>query len=249
MASLVTSSVVLLTTFFLLPLLHYLPKCVLASIIGLVVFSLLAETPHDVYFYYRMSAWVDLTLMGLTFVFSIFWNVEVGIVVSLIISLLLVVHRSSKTRMTIMGRIPGTDKWKSIGENPEAMEDVPGALIVRLRENLDFANTAQLKDRLRRLELYGMDKTHPSEDPRRQPAQHLVFHLADVESCDASATQILYELLETYQDRGVGIFVTHLRAGPRRMFDRAGIVKLLGDDAFYDNVADAIAHLERGRHL
>jgi len=50
----------------------------------------------------RMGAWVDLTLMTLTFAFSIIWNVEVGVVVSLIISLLLVVHRSSKTRMTIL---------------------------------------------------------------------------------------------------------------------------------------------------
>jgi MFS superfamily sulfate permease-like transporter len=49
-----------------------------------------------------MRAWVDLTLMFLTFFFSIIWNVEVGIVVSVIISLLLVVHRSSKARMTIL---------------------------------------------------------------------------------------------------------------------------------------------------
>lgn len=50
----------------------------------------------------RMGAWVDLALMTLTFVFSIIWDVEVGVVVSLIISLLLVVHRSSKARMTIL---------------------------------------------------------------------------------------------------------------------------------------------------
>ncbi len=41
-------------------------------------------------------------------------------------------------------------------------------------------------ERLRRLELYGVDKSHPSEEPRRQLAQVLVFHMADVESCDAS---------------------------------------------------------------
>lgn len=105
----------------------------------------------------RMRAWVDLALMFLTFFLSIVWNVEVGIVVSVIISLLLVVHRSSRTRMTILvsfiplhsplldvelmlpqGRIPGTTRWKPITDNPEAMEDVPGALIVRLRENLHF---------------------------------------------------------------------------------------------------------------
>src|SRR5271168_768655 len=49
-----------------------------------------------------MKAWVDLTLMSLTFILSIIWNIEVGVVVSLVISLLMVVHRSSKTRMTIL---------------------------------------------------------------------------------------------------------------------------------------------------
>jgi hypothetical protein len=127
-----------------------------------------------------MSAWADLALFTLTFVLSIVWNVEIGVVVSLIISLLMVVHRSSKTRMTILvrseshlrgpkadiqqGRLPGTDRWKPIDETVDA-EDVPGVLVVRIRDNLDFglcsirlvlafdlnyipftlANTAQLK--------------------------------------------------------------------------------------------------------
>ncbi|KAJ3980743.1 sulfate anion transporter [Lentinula detonsa] len=242
-ASLVCSVVILLATFYLLPLLYYLPKCVLASIITLVVFSLLQETPHDLIYYWRMSAWMDLLLVTLTFVLSIVWNVEVGIVVSLIISLLLVVRRSSKTRMTILGRIPGTDRWKPINENPEAEEDVSGALIVRIRESLDFANTAQLKERLRRLELYGVDKSHPSEDPRRTQATVLVFHMADMYNCDASACQIFYELIEEYRNRNVGIFITHLRSGPLKAFEKAGIVKLLGADAFQDNVADAVARI------
>ncbi|KAK7036504.1 hypothetical protein VNI00_011701 [Paramarasmius palmivorus] len=241
MTSLVCSGVILLATFFLLPWLHYLPKCVLASIILLVVFSLIAETPHDVYYYWKMRSWVDITLMTLTFVFSIIWNVEVGIVVSLIISLLLVVHRSSKTRMTILGRIPGTDRWKPINENPEAEEDVEGAVIVRLKENLDFANTAQLKERLRRLELYGVRKSHPSDRPSRKEATTIVFHMADVDSCDAIAAQIILELAEEYRNRGVGIVFTHVQPGLRSTFEKAGIVKFLGIDAFKDNVADAMA--------
>jgi MFS superfamily sulfate permease-like transporter len=51
---------------------------------------------------------MDLTLVFLTFMFSIVYNVEVGIVVSLIISLLLVVHKSSRARMTILVSLPYT---------------------------------------------------------------------------------------------------------------------------------------------
>jgi hypothetical protein len=55
-----------------------------------------------------MSAWVDLSLMFLTFFCAIIWNIEIGIMLSLIASLLLVVHRSSKTRMTILVRFAFT---------------------------------------------------------------------------------------------------------------------------------------------
>ncbi|KAJ7687551.1 sulfate anion transporter [Mycena olivaceomarginata] len=232
MASLVCSAVVLLATFFLLPWLYYLPKCVLSAIICLVVFSLLREAPHDIAFT-GSCAWVDLGLMSLTFFSAIVWNIEIGITLAMIASLLLVVHRSSKTRMTILGRIPGTERWKPINENPEAEEDVSGALIVRIRENLDFANTAQLKERLRRLELYGLNKSHPSEEPRRQQATVLVFHMADVDSCDASAVEMFYELCEEYK---VGFVQS-----------KAGIFDLLGDEAFQLNVADAMTRVEGQR--
>ncbi|KAJ7634760.1 sulfate anion transporter [Roridomyces roridus] len=249
MASIVCSVVVLLATFFLLPWLYFLPKCVLSAIICLVVFSLLREVPHDVGYYWKMSAWVELSLMCLTFFFSIVWNIEVGIMLSMIASLLLVVHRSSKTRMTILGRIPGTDRWKPINENPEAEEEaVPGALIIRIRENLDFANTAQLKERLRRLELYGIHKTHPSEEPRRQQATTLVFHMADVDTCDASAVEMFHELCEEYKSRHVRLFITHLRPRAQEQFLKGGIYDLLGGEAFQLNVADAMRVPVDDRH-
>jgi len=245
MASLACAAIILVATFFLLPWLYYLPKCVLGSIVCLVVYTLLAETPEDVIFYWKMRAWIDLTLMSLTFFLTIIWSVQVGVTVSLIISLLLVVRRSSKTRMTILGHVPGTDRWESIDESSDATEDVPGVLIVRIRENMDFANTAQIKERLRRLELYGVHRSHPSDVPRRQLANVLIFHLADIDTCDASAVQIFHELFESYRSRGVDVFVTHLREWPRVMFERGGIVELLGADAFYENVSTVMRRLTR----
>ncbi|EAU84208.2 endoplasmic reticulum protein [Coprinopsis cinerea okayama7 len=245
MASIVCSLVVLFATFFLLPWLYYLPKCVLGAVITLVVYSLFAETPHDVMYYWKMGAWVDLAIMTMTFTACIVWNLEAGIVISMVLSLLLVVHRSSKTRMTILGRIPGTDRWKPLKDTPEAEEAVSGVLIVRIRESLDFANTSQLKERLRRLELYGPHKHHPSERPTRQEASVLIFHMADVDSVDASAAQILYELTEEYMKRDVQIFMTHVKAKPYQTFVKAGIVDMVGLDAFRETVADAVSIVER----
>lgn len=43
-----------------------------------------------------------------------------------------------------------------------------------------------ITERLRRLELYGVEHRHPSEAPTRAHAQLLVFHLADMETCDTA---------------------------------------------------------------
>lgn len=118
-------------------------------------------------------------------------------------------------------------------------------LIVRIRENLDFANTTHLKERLRRLELYGTRKHHPSDAPSRGRANVLVFHMADVESVDASATQIFLELLESSKSRDVVLYFAHVREGPMRLWCKAGIVNLLGEGAFQQDVAGVIARLEQ----
>jgi hypothetical protein len=89
--------------------------------------------------------------------------------------------------------------------------------------------------------------------------------MSDVQTCDASAVQIFHELFESYrvrftysrcilcmplttlnaQAREVGVFITHLRAEPRVMFERGGIVKLLGADAFHENISTVMGRLTR----
>jgi hypothetical protein len=42
------------------------------------------------------------------------------------------------------------------------------------------------------------------------------------------------------QGRDVRMFITHLRKEPHAMFERRGIVELLGEDAFYEDVRKAM---------
>lgn len=53
--------------------------------------------------------------------------------------------------------------------------------------------------------------------------------------------------LASLQNRGVGLFITHLRPDPRKTFAMAGIVDFLGADAFRETVADAMAIVEGSR--
>lgn len=50
----------------------------------------------------RMKSWIDLALMFVTFVLTVLWSVEVGVIVSVTASLLLVVYKSSKAHIKIL---------------------------------------------------------------------------------------------------------------------------------------------------
>lgn len=134
----------------------------------------------------------------------------------------------------IMGRIPGTEQWAPIEDTPEnddplSTEEIPGVLIVRLRESLHFANAGALKERLRRLERYGTRKHHPSELPYREEAQVIVFHMRDLLQIDASALQILQETCANYvQLRAVEVYFVHVEGEIRRQMEAAGLFDLIG---------------------
>jgi hypothetical protein len=50
---------------------------------------------------------------------------------------------------------------------------------------LYFANTGQLKDRLRRLEEFGDMDVHPSESARMSPIDNVIFDIETMEDIDA----------------------------------------------------------------
>lgn len=54
---------------------------------------------------------------------------QVGLVASVAFSLILVIQKSTRPRIKILGRIPATDQWIPVDENPEAIEDdIPGVV-------------------------------------------------------------------------------------------------------------------------
>ncbi|KAG0662951.1 hypothetical protein C6P46_003039 [Rhodotorula mucilaginosa] len=252
MTSLLTGTFVLLVTYFLLQFLSALPKCILATIVCVVVFSILEEAPEDVMFFWKMGAWTDGALMLLTFFLSLFVSVEVGITVSVALSMILCIKHSTAMRIKILGRVPGTATFEPLDEDETddgllaaLGEEVPGVLIVRIRDvALTFANTGPMKERLRRLERYGHGRHHPAEEPRRAEASVVIFDLSDVNEVDASALVILLEIVEAYSLRSVLVFWTQCHQKVLARLREAGVIEKSGGDHYVQpTVAAALEQL------
>lgn len=100
-------------------------------------------------FLWRMRAWTDFLQMTGTFVLTILFSIEVschnpnkvyvpvasakhflqvGLVASVVFSLILVIQKSTQTRIKIIGRLPNSDEWVPIDEDEEAQEEIPGVV-------------------------------------------------------------------------------------------------------------------------
>lgn len=216
-----------------------------------VAWSLIEEAPHDIAFFLRIRGWTELSLIGVILLVTVFFSLNLGIAIGIGISLLQVIRHATRPRIQILGRIPHTQRFTNAEEHPDELEFAAGCLVVKIPEPLTFANTGELKNRLRRLEFYGTSQAHPAL-PRLRDSdnnRNVIFDVHGVTSIDGSGAQVLEEIVHGYRRRGVRVFFSRApAANPRspvwRVMERSGIVDLCGRQNFVDDVAEAIRRSE-----
>lgn len=202
--------------------------------ISVVAYSLIEECPHDIKFFVHIRGWSELIMMFIIFAATVFYSLSLGIAMGIGLSLLSVIRHATKPRIQILGRVPGSDgQFENAEDNPQALEFIEGCLIVKIPEPLTFANTGELKNRLRRLELYGTTAAHPAL-PRVRSAEHnqnIIFDVHGVTGLDGSGTQVLAEIVDGYVRKGTRVFFCRVpkeNSPVFEMFERSGIVERCG---------------------
>ena len=144
------------------------------------------------------------------------------------LSLVVTVYRVVRPHTAELGLVEGTDTFRDVERNPDA-HPVPGLLIYRIDDELFFANSAffvrDVKERL------------IESDP---PATALVIDAEGVSDIDTTAVQQLEELIEDLEAADVAVTFARVRGPVRDMLERAGIMELVGEDAIYLEVDDAV---------
>ncbi|KAL6051590.1 Sulfate transporter [Balamuthia mandrillaris] len=245
---LIVSALVLFTVLFLGPLFYYLPKVILASIVLVAALGLVEL--EDLIFLCRIKAWGAVGLLLGTFLATIILGVELGIVISLGISVLYIIKKTSLPNIAILGRIPGTNKYKDISEFDDA-KPIPGVLMVRIEESLYFANIGKITDMFSRFERFGDMTALPvssenGEESKRPPLQAIIIDARDVHEMDASAIQVVAEMAHDYRERSIILCFVKLRKKLQELFLLSGITDTLGGkEMFFTSTRAAVAWLQR----
>ncbi|XP_017810946.1 solute carrier family 26 member 6 isoform X6 [Papio anubis] len=145
-AGAISSLFILLIIVKLGELFRDLPKAVLAAIIIVNLKGMLRQL-SDVCSLWKANR-ADLLIWLVTFAATILLNLDLGLMVSVVFSLLLVVVRTQMPHYSILGQVPNTDIYRDVAEYSEAKE-VPGVKVFRSSATVYFANADFYSDALK----------------------------------------------------------------------------------------------------
>lgn len=229
-ASIVTALLVLVTVLFLTPLFTSLPQAALGAIIIVAVVNLI-----DIREMRHIATVKRSDLIGLSVAFfaTLAVGIELGILIAVVASMLVVFARMSKPHSAVLGRIPGSTSYRNVERFPET-EQTAGVRIVRIDAALSFVNAQHVK-------LLVLDEA-ALVDPTRPRA--LVLDCSGINDVDATGAEMLAEVITELDEGPVTLHLADVKGPVRDVLHRAHLWDRL-DGRVHATTAMAVAVIER----
>lgn len=225
LASLISVFLIVLTLLFLTPLFYNLPKAILASIIMVAVFGLIDFKEP---LYLVKSNVTDFWMLISTFVATLAFGVEIGIFVGVILSLAMVLFKTTRPHTAELARIPNTHFYRNVMrfDNLEIKEDV---LIYRYDAQIFFANSDYFRDQL-----------YDYEREKNNQLKLLIIDGESINNIDSTGIHTLEEIVTDFNSRGIEVFFTGIKGPVRDKLKASGFSKKVKEEYFFISIQEAI---------
>ena len=232
LAAIISAALIGLTLLFLTPLFYYLPKAILGSIIMVAVFGLI-----DLKFpkYLWETAKEDFSMFIITLVITLSFGIIQGIGAGVAISLFIMIYKSTKPHIAILGQLKDNNEYRNIKRFKELAirNDI---LVIRHDAPLYFANISNFVDSVKReVKLKGT------------PLKLVVLHCASVSSIDTTALQTLGELIDELKSQKIQVSFSSLIGPIRDFMYTTEFINRTGENHFFIDVQSAIEYYDKGQ--
>ncbi|TNE85752.1 MAG: SulP family inorganic anion transporter [Deltaproteobacteria bacterium] len=220
-----TAFVVLLTLLWFAPAFTYLPKPALAAII-IVAVSGIVDFGEPLRLLSFRNA--DAAGLAITFLATLVFGVEVGIVSGIGTAIALHLYRTSDPHIATLGRVPGTTHYRDIRRHPDARID-PDLIILRIDESLYFVNAPVLKDAIE----------HASNEHEDVP-EGIILDFIAVNDVDATALEVLEQIADELREAGTRLVIVELSGPLHDIMEASGTLDHIGEENLFHSIADAV---------
>ncbi|MCK5638199.1 MAG: STAS domain-containing protein, partial [Flavobacteriaceae bacterium] len=226
LASIFSALLIVITLLFLTPLFYNLPKAILASVIMVAVFGLI---DYKEVIHLWKSNRTDFFLLIITFFATLILGIEKGIALGVILSLAMVIYKTTKPHVAVLAKIPGTHFYRNIERFEEDVQPKEDVLIVRFDAQLYFANTTFFKDKLEELVLEKGEKL-----------KLIIIDGESMNNLDSSGVHTLIEVIDNYNLKGIEIAFSGVKGPVRDAMDKGGVTKKMSFNNFFMSIQEAI---------
>ena len=228
-AEMVTVGVVVLTLLFLAPVISLMPAATLGALVLVAAAGLISLDQFQAMAQIRRE---ELVWALIAFAGVIVLGTLAGILFAVLISILTLIAQANRPPVYAMGRKPGTDVFRPLGDHPDD-ETFPGLLIARTEGRLFFANVSSVIDKLWPL----VNEFEP---------QVLVLDCDAIPDIEYTALMSLTEFEEQLSEAGVSLWLAALNDTPFHVVERAPLGATLGHERMYLNLEQAVeAYMQR----
>ena len=213
LASLITAALIAVAVLFFTPLFYHLPQAVLAAIIIVAVAGLIDfATPRRLWRYNK----ADAAALLLTFAAVLAVGIERGILIGAAATIALYLWRTSRPHMAVVGRVVNTEHFRNVRRHE--VQTLPHVLLLRIDENLYFANAKHIEDFV----------LCAAAD--RPQLRHLVLICSAINFIDASALETLGDLLTRLRDAGIQLHLAEVKGPVMDRLARTEFLAQLGPE-------------------
>lgn len=214
-----------LAALFLTPWLFHLPQATLAATIMVAVLTLVDVGVFARTWHYAKADFIALLL---TFGLTLAVGVEAGLIAGVSASVLLLLYRTSRPHIAVVGQVPGTEHYRNVLRH--AVLEQPGILGLRVDESLYFANARFLED------------TIAAQVAVRPGVRHVVLQCSAINDIDASALESLETINERLQTSGVQLHLSEVKGPVLDRLQRSHFLAQLSGQVFLTH-HQAVTHI------
>lgn len=229
MAGIFAAILIILTLLFFTEYFYYLPKAILASVIMVAVFGLIdiAEAKH----LWKANK-TDFAMLLITFMATLTLGIELGIGTGVLLSLAMIIYKTSRPHVAVLGNIPDTNIYRNIDRYDEVIER-EDTLIIRFDAQLYFANTAYFREVIERL-----------VNERTPKLKHIIISAESINSIDSSALHAIKDIIEEQTSAGLKVYFASVKGPVRDAMKRGHLYEKIDADSFFLDVKHAMDAIE-----
>ena len=229
MALVVASAGIGVVLLFLTGLMNNLPEPLLAAVVLIAVGGLIR--PRELWHLYRVSR-MEFRVAMVATVGVLAFGILKGVLLAAIFSILLLLRRASHPKITVLGKLRGTDGFADSTRYPES-EAIPKVLVLRVEAGLFYFNAQNVKNEV-------------LEHTRRQGVVELVvIDLSTSANIDLAGVRMLSELDEQVAQAGASLALAEVHGDVRDLLHAEGLETRIPGIAQRMSIAALIEQRER----